>query len=238
MIAVRFLSFRKIAFILLFTLLTLVASRINFSQLVGSTAQYFTFFQFFGPIAGAFLGPAGGVASVLFAQLIDFFATGKAIEPINILRLLPMLFAAVYFAVFLKKGSIAKASVAIPIVCIALFVLHPIGAQAWYYSLFWTIPIIAKVFSKRLFLRSLGATFTAHAVGSVIWAWSVPMTAEQWAMLVPVTATERVLFALGISVSFLVFNNVLAWVEAKAKTGVLLTEQDYLLQPAMQLQKK
>ncbi len=232
MIPVRLLSFRKIAFILLFTLLALVASRINFSQLVGSSAQYLTFFQFFGPVAGAFLGPVAGVASVLFAQAIDFVVAGKAIDPVNLLRLLPMLFAAVYFAVFLKKGSLAKASVAIPIICMALFWLHPAGREAWYYALFWTIPLLAKIFSKRLFLRSLGATFTAHAIGGAIWAWTVPMTAAQWTMLIPVTATERVLFALGISVSFIAFNNVLAFIEAKAKTGVLSTERAYLLRPA------
>jgi len=227
-------SFKKICFLVIFTLLALGASRVNFSQLVGSNAQYFTFFQFFGPIAGAFLGPALGVGSVLLAQLVDFFLAGKAIEPVNVLRLLPMLFAAVYFAVFLKKGKLAKASIAIPIVCMALFVLQPVGRAAWYYSLFWAIPLLAKVFSKRLFLRSLGATFTAHAIGSVIWAWTVPMTAEAWTLLIPVTAYERILFALGITVSFVAFNNVLARVEALAKTGVLSTEKNYLIGKAFQ----
>jgi len=236
-LSLKSVSFRKLTFLMLFTLIALVALKINFSQVMvvmGSTAQYFTFFEFFGPIAGAFLGPVAGVASVLFAKLVDFFVTGKAIEPVNILRLLPMLFAAVYFAVFLKKGYLAKASVAVPVACMVLFWLQPIGREAWYYALFWAIPIIAKVFSKKLFLRSLGATFTAHAIGSVVWVWSFPTTAQYWTNLIPITTTERVLFALGISVSFIAFNNVLAFIEAKAKTGVLSTEKNYLFGKALQ----
>jgi hypothetical protein len=221
-------SFKKIVFLALFTLLAFVALNLNFSQLVGSTAKYFTFFQFFGPIAGAFMGPVAGAATVLLAQAIDFAFTGRAIDPVNVLRLLPMVFAAVYFAVFLRKGSLAKASVAIPLICIAVFLLNPVGREAWYYALFWLIPLMAKVFSKRLFLRSLGATFTAHAIGSAVWAWTVPMTAEQWTMLIPITATERILFAIGISASFIVFNNVLNFVEARAKTGALQVEKGYL----------
>ncbi len=223
------LSFRKILFLFLFSLIALFASRINFSQVVGSNSQYFNFFQFFGPVAGSFLGPVVGIASVFLAELIDFFVSGKAIEPINVLRLLPMLFAAFYFAVFAKKKSFRDASIVIPIICIVLFNLHPVARQAWYYALFWTIPVIAILVRKNLFLRSLGATFTAHAIGTIIWVWTVPMTAAQWTMLIPVTAMERVLFALGISVSFIAFNNLLAFIEAKVKTGVLSIEKNYVL---------
>jgi len=42
---------------------------------------------------------------------------------------------------------------------------------------------------------------------------------------------ERVLFAIGISVSFLVFNNLLNFVESRAKTGALHIEGNYLLKP-------
>ncbi len=224
--------FKKVLFFVLFSITVLIASRINFSQLVGASNQYFTFFQFIGPIAGAFLGPVIGIASVFFAELLDFAIAGKAIELLNILRLLPMLFATFYFAGFLKKSKKADASIATPLICIAIFILHPVGREAWYYSLFWTIPIIAKIFSKRLFLRSLGATFTAHAIGGAIWVWTVKMTAQQWTALIPITAMERIAFAIGISVSFIAFNNLLSFVEAKAKTGFLHTEKNYLLQKA------
>lgn len=224
--------FKKVLFFVLFSITVLIAGRINFSQLVGASNQYFTFFQFIGPIAGAFLGPVIGIASVLFAELLDFAIAGKAIELLNILRLLPMLFATFYFAFFLKKSNFSKASIAVPIACIALFILHPVGREAWYYSIFWTIPIIAKAFSKRLFLRSLGATFTAHAIGGAIWVWTVKMTAEQWTMLIPITAMERIAFAIGISISFIAFNNLLNFVEAKAKTGFLHVEKNYLIQRA------
>jgi len=227
---------KKIVFLLLFSGLALVSFKINFSQLVGNSAQYFTFFQFFGPIAGAFLGPVAGIYSVLVAQLADFAILGRQVDAISLLRVLPMLFASLYFALFLKKGSLKDAGIIVPIACIALFVLNPVGMQAWYYSLFWTIPVIAKIFSKNLFLRSLGATFSAHAVGGAIWVWTVPMTAEQWTLLIPITAAERVLFALGISVSFILFNNLLNFVETRAKTGILHPEKKYLFRAMLGLQ--
>src|SRR3989339_398122 len=80
---------KHILFILIFAALVFIGNRINFSAIVGSTNQSFTFFQFFGPIAGAFLGPIFGAISVLFAELADFLLTGKAFTPINIIRLTP-----------------------------------------------------------------------------------------------------------------------------------------------------
>lgn len=228
--------FKKIVFLALFSVLALVSFKLNFSQLVGSTAQYFTFFQFFGPIAGAFLGPVIGIYAVLIAQLADFAFFGKAVDAVSLLRVVPMVFAALYFALFLKKKSLMDSSILVPIACIALFVLNPVGMQAWYYSLFWAIPIFAKIFTKNLFLRSLGATFSAHAIGSVIWVWTIPMTPGQWTLLIPITAVERVLFALGISVSFIVFNNLLNFVESRAKTGVLHTEKKYLFRSMLGMQ--
>src|SRR5216684_1589321 len=58
----------------------------------------------------------------------------------------------------------------LPIACMGLFVIHPIGAQAFVYSLYWLIPVILYFIPQRsLFLQALGSTFIAHAVGSVIW---------------------------------------------------------------------
>jgi hypothetical protein len=203
--------------------------RINFSALVGSNSQYFTFFQFFGPIAASFLGPTIGIASILFAELIDFVVSGKAFDPLNILRLAPMLFATFYFAKFAKKQGVKDFSIIICLICIAVFVLNPVGMQAWYYSLFWTIPILAKLFSKNLFLRSLGATFTAHAIGGAIWVWTVPMTAQQYFFLIPITTVERIMFAFGITISFFAFNNLLSLIEARTKTKTVFVEKEYLL---------
>ncbi len=200
-------SKRGIVFLTLFVVLTLVGMEINFSSIIGMDNQFFTLFQFFGPIAGAFLG-LFGIIAVLFAELINFALVGKEVTAVNLLRLTPMLFAAYYFSRNIKTGFSDKLSIVIPVLAMIAFWSTPGGMGAWYYALFWTIPIIAKFLPDRLFFRSLGATFTAHAIGSSLWALTVPMTAAQWAFLVPVTAFERALFAIGISASFVLFTNL------------------------------
>jgi len=63
--------------------------------------------------------------------------------------------------------------------------------------------------------RALGATFTAHAVGGALWIWVFALPAPVWISLIPIVALERSLFALGICVSFVLVNNLLAFLEKK-----------------------
>ena len=216
----------QVFFVVLFVLLVLVSRKINFSALVGAEQnQFFTLFQFFGPMAGGILGPLVGAVVVFFALITDLFikfSTGSgSFDSLSLLRFLPAIFAAWYFGVkkgklsFGKKNLSPVASIGVPALAIALFVLHPVAREAWYFSLFWTIPIIAYFFRHRLFLRSLGATFAAHSVGGAIWVWTVPMTPEMWTGLIPVVIVERVLFALGIGLSFIIASTVLARVESR-----------------------
>lgn len=200
-----FFTTKRIIFIALFAVFAFIAQRINFSGLIGAENQFFTVFQFFGPIAGAFLGPIVGVIAIFLAEITDFFVVGKEATWLNIWRLAPMLFAAYYFGS--KKKNL---NIIVPLVAIGLFILHPVGREAWFYSLFWTIPIIARLlpakYSMSVPLRSLGATFTAHAVGGALWIWTVPMTKAMYVTLLPITAYERLLFAAGIGISYIAFN--------------------------------
>ena len=215
----KIISKKRIAFLSLFVAMIFIGNKINFSALVGAENQYFTVFQFFGPIAGSFLGPIFGVIAVLFAEIADFLVVGKAFSIINIIRLTPMLFAAYYFGT--KKRSL---SIIVPLIAIAAFVLHPIGRQVWFFSLYWTIPIIIKLlpnkYSDNAFLKSLGATFTAHSVGGAAWIWTIPMTAGQWIALIPVVAYERLLFAGGIAVSYVLVNTALDRLKEKFKWNI------------------
>jgi len=225
-------SKKRILFLLLFAAMVFIGNRINFSTLVGASNQYFTLFQFFGPIAGSFLGSLFGVIAVLFAELADLLLVGKAFTLINVIRLTPMLFAAYYFGT--KKKSLG---IIVPLIAIAAFILHPVGRLVWFYSLFWTIPIIIKVlpnkYSGNVLLKSLGATFTAHSVGTMAWIWTVPMTAEQWIMLIPVTAFERLFFAVGIAGSYVLINTVLDIIIERFKlsipSNILNIDKGYLL---------
>jgi len=90
------------------------------------------------------------------------------------------------------------------------FNLHPIGRSAWVYSMFWLIPVICYFLRERFLLaRALGATFTAHAIGGAFWIYAFGLSKEIWLGLIPVTAIERSMFALGIMAAYLVTNNAL-----------------------------
>src|SRR3989338_6245084 len=229
----KLLTKKGALFLLIFSVLVFAGDRINFSKLVGAENQFFTLFQFFGPVAGAFLGPVVGVLSVLIAEISSYLVAGKTLVwgyplMVNILRLLPMLFAAWYFGA--KKD---KASIIVPIAAIILFVAHPVGRQVWYFSLFWTIPIIIKLlpkkYAEKAFIRSLGATFTAHAVGGAMWNYIVPMTPEAWVALIPIVIFERLLFAGGIAISYIGFNTLLDKLDAKTKAEYVNVDKKYIL---------
>lgn len=219
---------KGLLFLLIFSILVFAGDRINFSKLIGAENQFFTLFQFFGPVAGAFLGPIVGVFSVLIAEVASKIYTHSAFDLVTVLRLTPMLFAAWYFGT--RKD---KASFLVPIAAIVLFIAHPVGRQVWFFSLFWTIPIIIKLlpkkYNEKVFLKSLGATFTAHAVGGAMWNYIVPMTPGAWIALIPIVIYERLLFAAGITVSFVALNTLLDKLDAKTKAEYINVDKRYVL---------
>lgn len=224
----KLITKKGLMFLLVFSILVFIGDRINFSKLVGADNQFFTLFQFFGPVAGSFLGPVVGILSVLIAEVSSYLFLGKAFTLVNVLRLTPMLFAAWYFGT--KKD---KLSFFVPIAAIIIFIAHPVGRQVWFFTLFWTIPIIIKLlpkkYSSKVFLKSLGATFTAHAVGGAIWNYVVPMTPGNWIALIPIVIYERLLFASGIAASFVLLNTILDGLDAKTKEKYLNIDKSRVL---------
>lgn len=199
----------KFAFLSLFFLIGLIALQIPFTRLLGGNVK-FTLYDFLAPTAGAFLATLPGIMTVLLIQLVNFLIhpdsfTGFA----SLVRIFPVLFAVFYFA----KNR--KTNLLIPVLSIAIFNLHPVGRSAWQYSLLWLIPIAAHFFRKNLFLRSLGATFTAHAVGGALWVWAFGLSREMWLALIPQTLMERTLMAGGISVSYFALVKVFNFLKAK-----------------------
>ncbi len=193
----------QLSFAFFFTILGLIALQIPFTTVLGSGTK-FTLFDFLAPTAGAFLGTIPGIISVLLMQLINIALHGfNNVGFASLIRLFPVLFGVFYFS---KKRS---TDLFIPLLAIIAFNLHPIGRSAWQYSLFWLIPIAAHFWRKNLFIRSLGATFTAHAVGGALWVWAFGLSKTMWLSLIPQTAMERTLMAAGISISFVVLTNVL-----------------------------
>lgn len=205
----KFFSLERIVFIGVFLLLVLIGKHINFSPLIGADNQFFTLFQFFGPLAGGFLGPLAGGIAVLGAQIFNNVFVGVEWTWMTVIRLLPMLLAAYYFSTRSKRW----ANIVFPVLAMGIFFLHPVGQTVPVFLLYWMIPVIIAVlplkFSNNLFLKSLGATFAAHAVGSAAWAWAVPMTTEAWMVVFSVAWYERLVFAAGIAGSYLVVNALL-----------------------------
>jgi hypothetical protein len=225
---------RGIAFLGLFALLAFIGLRLNVFALQGVTGQSFTLFEFFGPMAGGFLGLAG-VAAVGIAKLAAAMLGGTQLSIIDVIKLTPMMFGAYYFWKNGAKALDDKITIIIPLLAMAAFWLNPVGQQAWFYALYWTVPILVKFLPDRLFLRSLGATFTAHAVGSVLFLYTIPTVPMLWVGLIPVVAIERTMFALGITASYLVFTNVLNAVDGVLDIGRNINvERRYVLQLHME----
>lgn len=207
----------KAVFLILFSVIGFIALQIPFTKLMGSDVS-FNLFDFFGPIAGAFLGPWLGIVSVLTVEIVNYTVKQTPLTTGAIIRLFPMLFAVWYFGVMSGKGSWGGRGrwiLIVPLFAIVAFVVHPIGRTVWYYSLFWLIPIIAYFKKDMLLVRSLGSTFTAHAVGGTAWIWALNLPAAFWNNLIPIVIQERLVMALGIAGSYLLMRQMLSFLASK-----------------------
>ncbi len=204
-------------------LVGVVSLQIPFTHILG-TGSNFTLFDFIAPTFAALWGMTIGLTSVLAVNLINFVLHGS-FSIVPIIRLFPVLFAAWYF------GRRSKASPIIGLVCMVLFIAHPIGRQAWYYSLYWLIPLFTTLLGrKNVFLSALGATFTQHAVGGVAFLYAFGFTAGYWKSLIPVVAAERLLLGVGITVSYVAIQAVARGFAAQsAKAGIKLSKKVFAL---------
>lgn len=184
--------------------LTLICSKlltiIKLSWVVGSYSIMFSASNLCLPLVGLF-GKAWGATAIWSILLGARILTGT-FSLATLAFYLPGYCAALYLA---NTNLLLRCS--IPFACISLFLIHPIGSEAALYSAYWIIPIMIALFKSRsLYAQALGATFTAHAVGSVIWLYTMPMAQEAWLALIPQVALERCTFAAGIVVAYHVVN--------------------------------
>jgi hypothetical protein len=200
---------QKIIFTVFFVILGLTALQIPFTNLLGANVR-FTLYDFIAPTLGIFLSTIPGILAVLLIQLVNFIIHPDALNGLgSIIRLIPVLFAVFYFS---KKRT---ANLIIPLAAMIIFNLHPIGRSAWQYSLLWLIPAFAHFFRKNLYIKSLGATFTAHAVGGALWVWAFGLTREMWLTLLPQSLLERALMAGGISLSYYALVKIFNFLKTK-----------------------
>jgi hypothetical protein len=165
---------------------------IPFSYIVGSWHSFFSLANMVSPLAtyfGGFLGLF--VYSALKISLYKSVALSSLV-----VNTLPGICANLYWqAPFLM-------SVLVPLISFVLFVVHPVGCSAFVYALLWVIPIsVYCIKPTQFFFKALSATFVAHAVGSVLWLYFMPaMSPMTWIMLTPIALSERIVFAVGMSV--------------------------------------
>ncbi len=200
----------KVMFAVLFAALFIVLTKTKMFPILG-TEFNFSLAVMFGPALGGLLGTPLGVATIILSQ-----AVGTAIgmytitDTLSLLVFFPILFGAVYFARSFRGD---KRMIAIPLAMMAGFLLHPVGREVWFYSLFWLIPVAVMQFKDRIdavlrhpiartYSYSLGTAFVDHSVGSVVYLWFLNIPAQFWVAAIPITILERLLIALGITFSY------------------------------------
>lgn len=184
----------KTSFILApcFMILIKAASFFKVSYIIGSYTALFSASSFMPGVVGVYGGLAGsGLVLALGLVMRSYFG----LLSFKILAYhIPSFFAAASWA-----NSHWSIRVFVPAICMVLFVVHPVGFYAAPYALYWLIPIYLHYsVSKNLFSTALASTFIAHAVGSVIWLYTVPMTTAAWLALIPIVLLERLLIAAGM----------------------------------------
>ena len=171
------------------------------SFIVGSYHAFFSGINCVASLACEFIGNIGGSIFLLLPCLVSIIS-GKGLI-LSFCRI-PSLFASFYWTTNSKLYKVL-----VPFICIILFVVHPVGRQAWLYSMYWIIPI-ALVFlsSKNIFYKAFGTTFVAHAIGSVLWVYFVPMTSAMFISLIPLVLVERLLFASGMILVYKTYSSI------------------------------
>jgi len=208
-----------------------ISSFIKVSFLVGSQMIWFSGVNSVLPLSGAFGGVLGAGLVFLMRQLVHLFCF-KTVSLSFLAFCIPGFCASLYWAQpspRLRRASSPIESLfayilhlLLPIACMALFVAHPVGGQAFMYSFYWLIPVVLYFIPHRsLFLTALGSTFIAHAVGSVIWCYTVPMTAGMWMALMPIVALERTLFALGMVVAHYAISFIFGMIDEVSRKGTV-----------------
>ena len=202
----------------LFLVGVIALAKIKFHPIFG-TPHKFSALTMYAPVIPAFTGTLFGAIVIFGARVIQLaFGLSQANDIVSYIIYLPVFLAGYYFSKMFKNK---RYHVLLPIMLMALFLVHPIGRQVWYYSLFWLIPIIIAVSQTRIrkllrthdiptiYLYALAATFIDHAVGSVMFLYYINIPAKYWIMSIPFVPIERLIYALGITLFYLTIRTVL-----------------------------
>ena len=187
-------------------LLFFIGSMLKVSAMLGSRGAHFSCMAMVAPLMGAFFGafPAFGIVAMLIMVRSVVWGVGLTVG-------LPTLFATLswHLSTARDQRMIRLADfflhVCVPVLSMIIFCAVTTGI-ACCYALYWLIPIAGFMMRQNgghsIFVQALTSTFVAHAVGSIIWLFVVPMTSAQWIALIPVVAIERFIYALGMTTTY------------------------------------
>lgn len=210
---------RIISHLILFLNLLKVMSFFKVSYAIGISDLSFSATHALMPLTGAFGGLVTTVGVIAF-NLCSRLFVGVSHAPYLITYHIPSVMASAYW---IRAHWLIH--VVVPLICMIFFIAHPVGMSAVPYACYWFIPIIIYYGSLRsVFARSLGSTMVAHAVGSVIWIYTVPMTSAHWYALLPLVAVERLIYAIAMTLSY----------HALEKLYAFLRQQKWIIQPTKQ----
>lgn len=167
------------------------------------------------PLAGIFFGPLAGAICAAIGALIGVLIAPHTAGPFGpLVFLIPTMNA-------LAAGFAMRKRWYVPILLIILFsglwYLTPLGREAWFQPLIWSLGIIASLIGwfvasdwigsdtrtkcfVGVFLAAMAGTMVDHSIGS-LWAQQMfKLPAEVWLAVLPLAPIERTLFALGAAI--------------------------------------
>lgn len=177
--------------------LMIIARWVKLSFIVGSKGVLFSAAQMVTPLTGFYGGwRMSGLAFVI--HVLMHCVIKSAIIPTVLVYHIPSFCASLFLSTPFRLRII------MPLGCIILFLLHPVGWLSSWYALFWLLPVLVSLLPNLpFFMQALGATFTAHAAGTLVYLYLGNITScEQFYMLVPLVFVERLLFALGMTLVY------------------------------------
>jgi hypothetical protein len=181
-----------------------ICSYARVSSIIGAKTMCFSLTHAIAPVWGMYAGIRS--SSMVFAiRTIMTLLWAQSYNTLLLACHIPTLAATCYLSLMRNPSNFRRGIAALcPIACAIAFICHPTGMQAVAYTSFWIIPVITALYGQSMFMHALGSTFTAHAVGSVIWLYTMPISATSWLALMPIVCLERLTFALGITTCYYV----------------------------------
>lgn len=194
---------------------------------IGKSFAHFSGIYFLIPLVGAFLSLPYAISITVLTFAGKVLLAGYPVTG-GIPTLCAMLIWSAHAQMAQHKNFKSHlfyflVNAALPALCMILFMTHSSVGRGALYALYWIIPIV--LYCVHMILRrsstftvALSSTFVAHAVGSVLWLFTVPMTPKQWLALIPVVALERLAIALCMTVSLVAMKKTLALLRKKIQT--------------------